>query len=205
MRSRRRWLVGVFACALVWAGGATAAGADERGIDPNQGENLVEVNVPNKGAAMRLQLEAEKYGVDFNEHYYRQEADGSGTVTVFGTDDEIAALDKAGFEVGVTIEGREHVAQPDRRRARPTSARRTAPRTPRSASPSSRRSPHDGRDRRAARRLLRELRRPVPVGRGEDAHGRGATPTGAVYTRADAVALVGQRTGDADRARRRGR
>ena len=90
----------------MWAGGAAAAGgADERGVDPNQGESLVEVNLPSKAAAMRLQLEAEKYGVDFNEHYLRQEADGSVTVTVFGTDDEIAALDAAGFEVGVTIEG----------------------------------------------------------------------------------------------------
>ena len=105
MRSRRRWLVGVFACAFVLAGGATAAAADEVGIDPNQGESLAEVNLPNKGAAMRLQLEADKYGVDFNEHYLRQEADGSVTVTVFGTDGELAALDAAGFEVGVTIEG----------------------------------------------------------------------------------------------------
>ncbi len=106
MASRRRWLVGAFVCALAWGGGTTSGrAADERGVDPNQGESLVEVNVPNKGAAMRLQLEADKYGVDFNEHYLRPEADGTFTVTVFGTDDEIAALDAAGFEVGVTIEG----------------------------------------------------------------------------------------------------
>jgi hypothetical protein len=39
--------------------------------------------VPNKGAAMRLQLEAESYGVQFNEHYLRHNRDGSFTVTVF--------------------------------------------------------------------------------------------------------------------------
>ncbi|HTE60723.1 MAG TPA: M14 family metallopeptidase, partial [Solirubrobacteraceae bacterium] len=74
-------------------------------MDPNQGESLVEVNLANKGEAMRLQLESEKYGIDFNEHYLRQEADGTVTVTVFGSDDEIAAVDAAGFEVGRTIEG----------------------------------------------------------------------------------------------------
>jgi Zinc carboxypeptidase/Chitobiase/beta-hexosaminidase C-terminal domain len=105
MASKRRWLVGACVCTLVWAGGAAAGRADERGIDPHQGESLVEVNLPNKGAAMRLQLEAEQYGVEFNDHYLRQEADGTVTVTVFGNDDEIAALDAAGFEVGVTIEG----------------------------------------------------------------------------------------------------
>lgn len=106
MSGRRRWLVGAFLCVLVWSGGATATvAADERGVDPHQGENLVEVQLPSKAAAVRLQLEAETYGVDFNEHYLRQRPDGSVTVTVFGTDDEIAALDAAGFEVGTTIEG----------------------------------------------------------------------------------------------------
>jgi Zinc carboxypeptidase/Chitobiase/beta-hexosaminidase C-terminal domain len=103
--TRRRWLVGACTCALVFGSGASAS-AEERGVDPNQGESLVEVNLPNKGAAMRLQLEAERYGIDFNEHYLRQEADGTVTVTVFGNDDEIAAIDAAGFEVGRTIEGR---------------------------------------------------------------------------------------------------
>jgi Zinc carboxypeptidase/Chitobiase/beta-hexosaminidase C-terminal domain len=103
MRSRRRWLVGVVV--LVWAGGATAATAQERGVDPNQGESLVEVHLASKGDAMRLQLEADRYGIDFNEHYLRQGPGGSVAVTVFGSDDEIAALDAAGFEIGRTIEG----------------------------------------------------------------------------------------------------
>jgi hypothetical protein len=104
MGSRRRWLVGACACAIALGGGASA-GAQERGADPNQGKSLVEVNVPDKGAAMRLQLEADRYGVDFNEHYLRSEADGTVTVTVFGDDEAIASVDAAGFEVGRTIEG----------------------------------------------------------------------------------------------------
>ena len=107
MGSVRGVLVGATACALLWSGAvAASAGADERGVDPHQGESLVEVHLESKAAAVRLQLEAERYGVDFNEHYLRRADDGSATVTVFGTDDEIAALDAAGFEVGVTIEGR---------------------------------------------------------------------------------------------------
>jgi len=105
MASRRRVLVGACVCALAWAGGAANGRADERGVDPNQGESLVEVHLPNKGAAMRLQVEAGKYGVDFNEEYIRQGPDGSVAVTVFGDDDEIADLDAAGFEIGRTIEG----------------------------------------------------------------------------------------------------
>ena len=107
MRAGRGVLIGATTCALLWSGALAApAVAEERGVDPHQGESLVEVHLASKAAAVRLQLEAETYGVDFNEHYLRRADDGSVTVTVFGTDDEIAALDKAGFEVGVTIEGR---------------------------------------------------------------------------------------------------
>ena len=76
-----------------------------RGIDPNQGRSLVEVTLPNKAAAIRLQLEPTTYGIDFNDHYLRNNANGTVTVTVFGTDDELAALDAAGYELGTTIEG----------------------------------------------------------------------------------------------------
>ncbi|HEX5979472.1 MAG TPA: hypothetical protein VFY52_00150, partial [Thermoleophilaceae bacterium] len=82
-----------------------AAGQDARGIDPNQGESLVEVDLPSKAAAMRLQLEAEQYGIEFNEHYLRNNADGSVTVTVFGTLDDFASLRDAGYTLGSTIEG----------------------------------------------------------------------------------------------------
>jgi hypothetical protein len=89
--------------ALVFAGSATAQ--DERGIDPAQGLSLVEVNLANKGAALRLQLEAESYGVEFNDHYLRQNRDGSVTATVFSDDAGLDRLAAAGYEIGTTIEG----------------------------------------------------------------------------------------------------
>src|SRR5918998_5623436 len=85
--------------------GVASAQDDARGIDPNHGDSLVEVSLPSKGAAMRLQLEADTYGVDFNDHYLRRNGNGSVTVTVFGTADELDALAAAGYEVGTTIEG----------------------------------------------------------------------------------------------------
>jgi Zinc carboxypeptidase/Chitobiase/beta-hexosaminidase C-terminal domain len=98
-----RVLLAACACALVWTG--TAAAQDERGIDPNQGLSLVEVNLPNKGAAMRLQLKAESYGVEFNDHYLRRNRDGSVTVTVFADERGEDRLDAAGYEIARTIEG----------------------------------------------------------------------------------------------------
>jgi hypothetical protein len=100
-----RALLAVSLCALAFAGTVGAQGEDARGIDPNQGESLVEVNLPSKDAAIRLQLDADSYGIDFNDHYLRHNQDGSVTVTVFGTDYQLAALDLAGFDLGATIEG----------------------------------------------------------------------------------------------------
>lgn len=99
-------LLAASAIALSLAG-AAAAQNEERGVDPNQGRSLVEIDLPNKAAAIKLQLEAASYGVDFNDEYLRRNADGSVTVTVFGTEDELAALDAAGFDLGTTIEGPE--------------------------------------------------------------------------------------------------
>ncbi len=102
----RRALIVASVGALAWAAGAAPAGAEEeRGIDPNQGRNLVEVTLPSKGAAMRLQLEADRYGVEFNEHYLRRNANGSVTATVFGYEDELDALADAGYDIGATLEG----------------------------------------------------------------------------------------------------
>jgi hypothetical protein len=98
-----RVLLVACACTLVWTG--SAAAQDERGIDPNQGLSLVEVNLPNKGAAMRLQLESESYGVEFNDHYLRRNRDGSVTVTVFADQRGEDRLDAAGYEIARTIEG----------------------------------------------------------------------------------------------------
>jgi Zinc carboxypeptidase/Chitobiase/beta-hexosaminidase C-terminal domain len=97
-----RVLGALCACALAFAGSATAQ--DQRGIDPNQGRSLVEVNLPNKGAALRLQLEAESYGVEFNDHYLRRNANGSVTATVFTGEGGLRRLEAAGYEIGATIE-----------------------------------------------------------------------------------------------------
>ena len=50
------------------------------------------------------------YGIDFNEHYLRTNSNGTVTVTVFGDEEELAALDAAGYELGTTIEGPGDVA-----------------------------------------------------------------------------------------------
>ena len=86
------------------AGAAAAEGEEARGIDPNQGDSLVEVTLANKGAAMRLQLSADKYGIDFNEHYLRQNGSGTVTVSVFGSPQELAALEAAGYDITAVIE-----------------------------------------------------------------------------------------------------
>ena len=111
-RAIRRALLAVSVVALAMTGGAAASGDDPRGIDPNQGESLVEVTLQSKAAAMRLQLEADTYGIEFNDHYLRKNQDGTVTVTVFGSEEDLAALEAGGYEIGHVIEG------PDTWRAR---------------------------------------------------------------------------------------
>ena len=103
-RGARRAVAAGLLSVLVTAGVASAEEA-ERGIDPNQGRSLVEVSLPSKGAAMRLQLQADSLDVEFNEHYLRRNGDGSVTVTVFGTARAINELEDAGYDVGSVIEG----------------------------------------------------------------------------------------------------
>jgi hypothetical protein len=91
--------------ALAFAGAAPAADEDTRGIDPNQGRSLVEVHLDSKADAIELQLKADEYGIDFNDHYLRHDANGAVTVTVFGNAEELDALEAAGYELGTTIEG----------------------------------------------------------------------------------------------------
>ncbi len=93
----RRALLALAILALAVTGSAAAADDDGRGIDPNQGRSLVEVTLPNKAAAIRLQLADDSYGIDFNDHYLRTNADGTVTVTVFGTADELAASPRCGL------------------------------------------------------------------------------------------------------------
>src|SRR5215207_5986287 len=102
-RLPRALLAGVV-LALMFTTGAIADGEDGRGIDPNQGDSLVEVVLPDKAAAIRLQLEAESFGIEFNDHYLRSNANGSVTATVFASEDELGALEGAGYELGTTIE-----------------------------------------------------------------------------------------------------
>ena len=104
-RGACRVLLAAAIVSLAFTSGAAANGEEARGIDPNQGDSLVEVVLPDKAAAIRLQLDAESYGVDFNDHYLRKNANGTVTATVFGTEDELAALQDAGYELGATIEG----------------------------------------------------------------------------------------------------
>ena len=105
MRWGRKWRRIGAAVTLALAVTGTAAAADEtRGIDPNQGRSLVEVHLDSKADAIALQLAADEYGIGFNEHYLRKEGNGV-VVTVFGTEDEFAALEAAGYTIGRTIEG----------------------------------------------------------------------------------------------------
>lgn len=98
-----RALLATAVLALAVAGGAAAS--EDRGIDPNQGDSLVEVIVPSKAAAIELQKQAEQYGIEFNDHYLGKNANGTYTVTVFGSENELHGLAEAGYELGETIEG----------------------------------------------------------------------------------------------------
>ena len=106
-RGSWRALLVISVVALAVAGGATASDDESRGIDPNQGDSLVQVIVPNKAAAYELQNQAEDFGIEFNDHYLGKNANGTYTVTVFGSEGELAALAGAGYELGETIEGPE--------------------------------------------------------------------------------------------------
>jgi hypothetical protein len=112
---RSNALVAAMVCVLASACAAPAVAQEQRGMDPNQGRSLVEVTLDSKAAAMRLQLEAETFGIEFNEHYLRRNGDGTVTATVFGYKDELNALERAGYDLGATLEGpgtwREHVQQ----------------------------------------------------------------------------------------------
>src|SRR4051812_44232781 len=95
-------LLAAMVVAFATAGSAFAQDTG-RGIDPNQGSSLVEVHLDSKAAAIELQLKAEDYGIDFNEHYLRHDGNGGVTVTVFGSAEELDALEAAGYSVGRTI------------------------------------------------------------------------------------------------------
>jgi len=103
--ARGHALVAASLSVLALTGAAPAGAQEQRGIDPNQGRSLVEVTLDSRAAAMRLQLEADTYGIEFNEHYLRRNHDGTVTATVFGYEDELDALADAGYDLGTTLEG----------------------------------------------------------------------------------------------------
>ncbi len=104
-RVTRRLFAATSTCALLWSGSAVAAtGDEERGIDPNQGESLVELTLPSKAAAMKLQLDAEQYGIEFNDHYLGRNDDGTVRVHVFGSEADLDRLRAGGYDVDL-LEG----------------------------------------------------------------------------------------------------
>jgi hypothetical protein len=58
-----------------------------------------------QGCGLELQRTADNFGIEFNDHYLGKNANGTFTVTVFGSEGELAALAEAGYELGTTIEG----------------------------------------------------------------------------------------------------
>jgi Zinc carboxypeptidase/Chitobiase/beta-hexosaminidase C-terminal domain len=107
MTDRKVWraLLALVVVSLALAGVAAASGEEARGIDPNQGDSLVEINLANKAAALRLQNDSEDLGIEFNDHYLRRNDDGTVTVTVFASEEELVELAAAGYDLGATIEG----------------------------------------------------------------------------------------------------
>ena len=131
---------------------------------------------------MRLQLDAESYGIEFNEHYLRnngeRDRDGGG----------LRGRGRARRARGGRVRARRRRSRARRtwrelgsRSAEGGRARRAAP-TRRRWSERRRHAVARGRDRRPSRRLLRELRRALPLGRGEGPAGRLDAGTGSEYT-----------------------
>ena len=81
--------------ALALTGGAAAI-TDENGVEQ---ESLVEVNLPSRAALDALVAT----GMDVAE-YVRHNDDGTITTQVMVTDDELAALAEAGYDIGATIQ-----------------------------------------------------------------------------------------------------
>ena len=104
--ARRRVLIAVSVCVWTWVAATAGAAADVgRGIDPNQGLSLVEVDLKSKAAAMRLQLKAERYGVEFNEHYLRRNSGRDGHGDGVRDQARLRQAQRAGYDLGPTIEG----------------------------------------------------------------------------------------------------
>ena len=181
MSCRRRWLVGVSACVLAWSGGATATvAADERGIDPNQGENLVEVSCRARrrpsGCSSRP----------------RPTASTSTSTTCASTPTARSPSRSSAPRTRSPRSTRPASRSGPRSRARApgaTASRRARPTCARSSRADDAAldepvvTPRTHEDELVVLRvgLLRELRRPLPVGRGEDAAAAAPRRPAAVY------------------------
>ena len=80
-----------------------AAASSENG-NVTLGMDLVEVTVPSRAAANELQQRAEELGVEFNDHYLRENPDGTWAVSVLGFEDGLARLEAAGYDIASVIE-----------------------------------------------------------------------------------------------------
>ena len=104
LRGTWRVLLAISVIALAMTGSAVAQN-DEGGINLEVDDSLVEVTVASKAAAIDLQLKADNFGVEFNDHYLRHNDDGTFTVTVFASGAELDALAAAGYQIGTTLQG----------------------------------------------------------------------------------------------------
>ena len=104
LRGTWRVLLAISVIALAITGSAVAQN-DEGGINLEVEDSLVEVTVASKAAAIDLQLKADNFGVEFNDHYLRHNDDGTFTVTVFASGAELDALAAAGYQIGTTLQG----------------------------------------------------------------------------------------------------
>ncbi len=155
------------------AGGAAAESSESASRWP---ENLVEIKVADRAAVEQLMADAESVGAEFNDHYLRQnEDDGTVTVQVLGDDDQIAALRDMGYEILGTIEDEEAYWDRIAERLRAIEAEQAGRSVAETGiSPDLNRfglragvaATVDRGDHDQPRRLLPELRRPVPLGRG---------------------------------------
>ena len=164
-------------------------------------ESLVEVTVPSRAAGTnQLQAEASPYGVNFSDHYLRHNANGSYTVNVLGTDADLAALEAAGYEITATIENEATWADrmAERQATIDAEARANVAALGTAGARRAGTAIQADTDEIVVLRveLLRELRRPLPLRRGEDAsHG----PDRQHVHRADALPVLEQGRGNADR------
>ena len=117
---------------------------------------------PSKAAALELQEGAEDFGIEFNDHYLGKNADGTVTVTVFGSEDELALSPGPATSSARRSRARTWEANVADMKADPG-------RGPRGDSALGDPPVIADDDELVILRagLLRELRRPLPVGRGE--------------------------------------